>query len=143
MDYRKLAEEGIGIVNFSYPKEFLSAVKLLNKGEDGILLWMYCNNKDSIFAGELAKNLGLTSGRITNILKNIEKKNYIVRESDAKDMRRVSVTLTDNGRAYIAEVYEKMIDRHQRIFRALGEHDSMELIRILKRGHDLMMKGKL
>lgn len=98
----------ISIVNFSYRKKFLSAVKL-----------------------------------ITNILKNLEKKNYIVRESDAKDMRRVSVTLTGSGREYIAGVYEKMIDQHEKIFRALGEHDSLELVRILKRGHDLMTEGKL
>ncbi|SHJ65644.1 DNA-binding transcriptional regulator, MarR family [Anaerocolumna jejuensis DSM 15929] len=143
MDYRKLAEEEICIINFSHSKDFFSAVEPINKGEDGVLLWMHYNKKNNVFAGELAENLGLSSGRIANILKNLEKKKYIVRGSDAKDMRKVSVILTDNGRVHITGVYQKAIDQHEKIFRALGERDSLEFIRILKRGHELILEGKI
>lgn len=58
-------------------------------------------------SGELADSMDLTSGRIANILKSLEKKDMIVREKAPGDKRYVIARLTDKGRDKIRIIDEE------------------------------------
>lgn len=58
-------------------------------------------------SGELADSMDLTSGRIANILKSLEKKDLIFREKASGDKRYVIAGLTDKGRDKIRKIDEE------------------------------------
>ena len=116
-----------------YPKQISQLASILSSsGEYGIL---YCLQRDnrSYSAGELAYLLGLTPGRITNILKALEKKRLVVRQHDPADKRRVIVSLTDHGQEYVCKVYADSEQAFRKVVEAIGEEDSRTFIRITKK----------
>jgi DNA-binding MarR family transcriptional regulator len=59
---------------------------------------LHCLNvierRGSVTAGELAADVGLTSGAITGVIDRLERAGYARRERDPGDRRRVGVTVT-------------------------------------------------
>jgi MarR family transcriptional regulator, 2-MHQ and catechol-resistance regulon repressor len=54
---------------------------------------------------ELAQKLLKSTGNITTVLQNLEKRNLICRVRDPNDQRYVQVSLTDTGRELIARIF--------------------------------------
>ena len=137
MDYHAMAEE-LYTLHFSYEKSFYRwEDRFATKGEDGVLLWLSCSGRD-MFSGDIVQKLGLTSGRVANILKALEKKGYITRKNDGADGRRVIVSLTESGRAYIQAVREKNIARRANFLEKFGEKDAAEYLRLIKKAFDIV-----
>lgn len=101
-------------------------------GEEAILFFMCLENKP-IFAGDFKEKTGLTSGRIATILKQLEAKKYIIRCQNENDKRKILVKLTEEGRTVIEAELKNMTEMHKNLLKYLGENDSAELIRIMKR----------
>ena len=59
------------------------------RGENAVLTWLVRQEED-VHPGDLAEKLSLVPGRMTDILKTLEKKGMIRRERDSEDRRRVS-----------------------------------------------------
>ena len=59
-----------------------------------LVLW----ERDGLMVSELGERLYLDSGTLTPLLKRLEASGYISRVRDAKDERRVNITLTSSGR---------------------------------------------
>ena len=59
-----------------------------------LVLW----ERDGLMVSELGERLYLDSGTLTPLLKRLEASGYISRIRDAKDERRVNITLTSSGR---------------------------------------------
>ncbi|MGI6001298.1 MAG: MarR family winged helix-turn-helix transcriptional regulator [Candidatus Merdisoma sp.] len=136
MSYEELAK-AFCEMNFMQSRKRLDAMKTLSAGgEDGALLCIY-NFGGRILAGEIAKVMGLTPGRTTNIINMLEKRHYISREHDRADRRKVYIVLTEEGSAYITRRYENSLKMYCGLFERLGEHDSEEYFRILKRLHEI------
>ena len=94
-------------------------------GENGVLFQLQ-NNGGKLSSGELAESLDLTSGRIANILKSLEKKSLILRERDSSDRRHVMASLTDLG----MEKINRICEDNKRIMMTIME--SIDLISIEK-----------
>ena len=107
------------------------------RGEEQILLMLACRDS-AICAGELAEHIGLTSGRVANILKQLERKGYIERTHGTTDKRKVLVCLTTAGQQYAKHVYRKELDGYAWLLRVLGEADAREFMRLLKQGVNLL-----
>ena len=105
-------------------------------GEEGVLLQLYFDGREET-AGDLARKLGLTSGRIANILRQLEKKKYIVRTIGTDDRRKVLVSLTESGRRHIDRVYSSSLARSAGMLDLLGEEDAHDLLRLFGRIADL------
>lgn len=136
MGYEELAKEFCEI-EFLQSRKRLSMMKTLSAGgEDGAMLCVY-HFGGRILAGEIAKMLELSPGRTTNIINMLEKRRYIFREPDREDRRKVYIVLTQEGSAYITERYENSLRMYCDLFEKLGEHDSAEYFRILKRLHEI------
>ena len=63
------------------------------RGENAVLTCLL-RNEEELHPSELAEKLSLVPGRMTDILKTLEKKGMIRREPDPDDRRRVLVKIT-------------------------------------------------
>ncbi len=71
-----------------------------------------------MLTGEVAARMHITSGTVTSLLDNLERKQYVVRSSDRDDRRRVLVditpaaqTLLDEALPAIQQVARQLVDR--------------------------------
>ena len=56
-----------------------------------------------MLTGEVAARMHITSGTVTSLLDNLERKGYVVRSSDRDDRRRVLVDITPAAQAVLDE----------------------------------------
>ena len=89
------------------------------RGENGVLLYLYHVNRP-MYPGELTEKLGLTTGRIANILKELERERLILRTPDVLDKRRVRVALTPEGEVLARRRNTEAIAFHSRLLEHAG-----------------------
>ena len=82
---------------------------------------------------QIAESSHLSPARVANVLRSLEEKGLVTREHSQADRRRVTVSLTEAGRAedkrHKAEFEELASD----FLAQLGEKDTREMLRILRR----------
>lgn len=109
----------------------LSAV-VASQGEDGILSCLHAAGRE-LLSGELVARTGLTTGRIANILGQLEHKQMIERVQDGDDRRCVHVRLTQAGLKRAEALSAQSVSTIAKLFEHLGEKDSRELMRLSER----------
>ncbi|MHA8137579.1 MarR family winged helix-turn-helix transcriptional regulator [Lactobacillaceae bacterium Scapto_B20] len=87
--YNKLYQKPLKQFNLTY----VQYITLLT-------LW----KKDGVTVNTLSKELDLTNGTLTPLLKRLEKAGWITRQRDKKDERRLIVALTDHGKKLQTEI---------------------------------------
>ena len=102
------------------------------RGESGMLLYLYHAGRP-MFPGELTEKMGLTTGRIANILKVLERSDLVVRTPDALDKRRVRVALTPRGEAAARQQQEEAVRFHARLIAQLNEGEARTFVDVLTR----------
>ena len=121
---KEAALEKIFDINNRYANE----IKYVNEmfcvtGENGVLCRLFING-GRLSSGMLAESLSLTSGRIANILKSLERKGLVQRERDADDRRHVIAILTDQGKDKINDLFR---ENNQIITKVLENIDIQKL----------------
>ena len=101
-------------------------------GEEGLLHYL-AYQRDGVTPGFLKDQLGVGSGRMADILRRLEEKQLIIRDEDPKDSRRVIVHITAQGRDQAVWMNQRVLAWYGKLRRYLGEEDSRELIRILRK----------
>ena len=101
-------------------------------GEEGLLHYLACKHA-GVYSGVLKDQLGVGSGRMADILRRLEEKELIVRSEDTEDSRRVVVHITELGRERAVSMNQRVLAWYERLHEYLGEEDSRELIRLLKK----------
>ena len=84
-------------------------------GEEGLLHYLAYKH-DGVYSGVLKDQLGVGSGRM-----------------DTEDSRRVVVHITELGRERAVSMNQRVLAWYGRLHEYLGEEDSRELIRLLKK----------
>jgi len=132
MDIDSFSKE-ISQIHIDYAK-LLSKVasNLSASGEQGVLLWLNQRNCDT-YAIDVINHFGLTPGRVANIIKKLEQRGYIQRIQDSEDLRKARILLTELGETYSDELYTQMNISHRHLIESLGEKDSAEWVRLIRR----------
>lgn len=82
---------------------------------------------------DLGKLILKTSGNITLVIDNLEKRNLVIRKRDSEDRRRFTITLTPKG----LDLIEKIFPEHSKIatsvFSVLGKDEQKRLGELLKK----------
>lgn len=99
---------------------------------EGALLALLSQNA-SMTAGELGEKAGLGSGRIANLLKAAEAKGYVIRHRDESDGRKIRVCITQTGREECERRREEFFSKGKALLERLGEEDTKNILRILKK----------
>jgi DNA-binding MarR family transcriptional regulator len=92
----------------------------------------------SLTAGELATNVSLSQGTITDIVKRLEGRGLLVRERSSDDRRRIIITLTDRGRAIVARSLPLLQEQFEARFQELKDSEQDQLLFALQRLAGLM-----
>lgn len=97
-----------------------------------IILKMLSNN-ECLSAGEIAKNLNVSSARIAVALNNLESKDYIEKQKDEFDARKTLVKITSQGQKELIERQEKMKEHLLNCLTNLTDDDLIMLINIINK----------
>ena len=108
---------------------FFNDVDLLQKGSCFVLAYLKQSNEE-VIAGDLAKELRVSTARIAVLLKKMEKNGLILRYNSASDARKTVVKITPKGTAYADQVREQLLSKAELLIEKVGKQDLDELIRI-------------
>ena len=122
-------------------------IKDLSKGEFYMLMSIYesaCGSErqeeepPGIIVSELAHKLMITNPAASKMLRNMEKKGYIVRISDSADRRLTYIALSEQGKNLIGCVWKNVQTLALQVVERMGEQDTEELIRLLNKLFQIM-----
>lgn len=137
MNYHEAAKE-LMQNQLMYSKQLCKIANVIaSRGEDLALL-LLLDKKDIMYVGDFAIALGLTTGRVTNLLKQMERKGYITRIPDTEDRRKICISLTEIGIHCANKAHDRMLKDYICLMQALGEQDAQQLVRVLKQGAELL-----
>ena len=97
----------------------------------GVLDILY--TKGSLKIGEIIEKLFTTSGNMTCVIKNMEKRGLITKKQDSCDKRAVLIELTAKGKKLIEELLPLHRENVEKAFSVLTAEDKENLITILKK----------
>lgn len=107
-------------------------IRGISEGEIAIL-GMLSATGESLAPGDIADRLQLSSSRIANALKTLERKGFVTREINPADRRGIIVSITPEGVAFGRARFDEAIACMRGLISDLGEEDASELARILER----------
>lgn len=120
-------------IHLAYSKQVSQLAEYLNaSGEYAILYYLY-HNESTCSAGELALVVGLTPGRVANVMKALEKKELITRVKDPEDHRKIKVSLTEHGLAYMSNGCREVEKVYKTMISQIGIEDARDFIRIARK----------
>lgn len=130
-DFRALAQEVLEEFG-QLGHRMTTNMRNARRGENGVLHGLARSSRP-LTPSELAEMGHLSSARVANVLRSLEEKGLITREHSQVDRRRVTVSLTEAGRAE-DERHKAEFERLASDFLAqLGEEDAHDMLRLLKR----------
>ncbi|MBQ9324762.1 MAG: winged helix-turn-helix transcriptional regulator [Clostridia bacterium] len=104
---------------------------LFTSGEDSVLLCLI-THEGTLLSGDIMALTGLTSGRVANILRQLEAKKWIQRLQDASDKRKVHVHLTDAGQKQSEKVLLHTRANHQKMVQYLRHDEAQQMLLLLE-----------
>lgn len=132
MDYQSLAREYMVTLHQLRRRNNQDKITDSMRGEHFVLKFLSMHGGRAI-PSEISKEMGISTARIAAALGSLESKGLITRRIDERDRRRILVELTDAGRAQQNEHENMIMGMLEHMLRNLGETDSLEFLRILKR----------
>jgi DNA-binding MarR family transcriptional regulator len=91
----------------------------------------------SVYVSDLHNNI-FTKPAISQFLNALENKGYVRREIDRSDRRKITVSLTDEGRGILDESREKTDRLLEKVILRFGEEKTREFLGLLARMTDSM-----
>ena len=79
---------------------------------------------DGVTAGKIAEMTGFASGMVTAVVDRLEKKNFVYRDKDAKDRRKVVIKLhADKVASEIAPLFQSFGQAMERLFSQYSDEE--------------------
>ncbi len=79
-------------------------------------------------AGQLATEVGLTTGAVTAMVDRLEAAGLLVRKNDPHDRRKVLIAMTNEAKQITEEIYGQMAQATAPFVSQLSDHDLVTLI---------------
>lgn len=90
-----------------------------SEGMLGVLIYLY-RSEGTVTAGMISKFMHITTGRVSVLLRKMEEKGLIVRQTGADDARVTEVRMTDKGRRVIKDIETRRNDQMKKLIDTLG-----------------------
>lgn len=116
-------------------KNWKKLVSLIEDGYRGmfVMLRILHESDGKVVAGDLAKLMNVSTARIASALNTLEKKNYIKRESEVNDARKVVIVLTEQGVIALEERKRNVQQMISPMFENLTDTEIITLFSLLKK----------
>ena len=132
MDARRLGES-LWTIHLEHMQALDQIVnKSCIRGENGVLMYLYHVDRP-LSPGDLTKCLGLTTGRVANILRQLERTGMIARKPDDGDKRRVSVALTPAGEVQARRLNAEAVRFYEQVLSRLDPDEPARFLKTLTR----------
>lgn len=112
------------------PKNFVSKVDEKSRGIYAILLFL-SRAEGNVCAGDVSREFQISTARASVALKALSKKGLVVSAPSEQDARKRVITITDAGRARVAEGEAEILSWIKYLMKEIGEADLNEFLRIL------------
>ncbi len=129
MDTRDQAIQLLKELKDVQPQHFFDKYNIIDKGIFFILGYLAKTN-DEVIAGDLAKELHVSTARIATLLKKMESRTLIRRYISNEDARKTVVILTEKGRNMVRKMDNDLIEGMMKLINEIGFEDMQEFIRI-------------
>jgi len=105
------------------------------KGAERHILLLICQLKNGqpVTMSEIANKIGVTLAAVTHQINTLEKQGLVKRLSDNGDRRVVLIELTRKGRMQMKKLKKEFAKKIQIVTDFLGEGDTRDLIRLIKK----------
>ena len=137
MDYNKVALHFMERMEHAPHKEPLNKMQRFSKGEM-FAMNLLQKTEVPISAGDIATAMATSSARVANLLNTLENKGFIERCINTSDRRKILVIITKKGRQTIEKSKQLMQDHLSAVFKQMGEHDTIEFMRLTELFFNLM-----
>lgn len=135
LDYENIVHElmhTVGRINRTCAKKDIKHMNIVLRGEMHIMMMLW-ESGSTLNPGDISRKLNVSTARTAAALKGLEKKGLVERRAEESDKRKSVVSLTEKGMKLISERSREVIDHNTRLLQYLGDEDSAELVRIVRR----------
>lgn len=84
-------------------------------------------------AGELARELGITTGATTRLIDTLETRELLIRDRGCADRRVVQLALTDAGRDVVRRLQFPVVDAWNEVLADFGQDEIEQFVQIMVR----------
>ena len=132
MGKREDAREFLQKMSLCRPRPFYSK---LDEGQRGIgfVLGYLREASGEVIAGDLARELNVSTARIAALLRKMEKNGLIQRHAAQADARQTVVEITAAGMEYSDKIMEQLLEKTELLIEKVGKDDLNEFVRISKK----------
>lgn len=110
----------------------------LTSSQSEVIRYILRHRDHSISPGELMEQLGLSQSTVAGILKRLEKKSLLIRQTDTTDARKSRIVLTEKGLAMEEELLQVAARTEDILLQGMTEAEQAELNRLLQLALDNM-----
>lgn len=103
----------------------------LSTSQFGVLECLY--HLGPLCQRDIGRKILKSSGNISTVIDNLEKRGYVVRQRSSTDRRYISVALTEPGRALIAEAFPRHVEEIVANLEKLTPREQQQLSRLCKK----------
>lgn len=132
MSKREDAQEFLKKMRSCRPQPFYSKLDESHRGTGFVLTYLMEAN-GQIIAGDLAREMNVSTARIAALLKTMEKNGLIERHHAEADARQTVVEITPVGIEYCEEIKEQILEKVELLLEKVGMDDLDEFIRISRK----------
>lgn len=132
MTSREDAQEFLRKLRSCRAKSFFGKMDESQRGIGFILVYLE-EATGEVIAGDLARELNVSTARIAALLKTMEKNGLIIRYRSSADARQTVVEITGEGREYTRQMKEQIIEKAEMLIEKVGKEELEEFIRISRK----------
>ena len=134
-----LIAASVGRLSHLFPRWMSLKVEIAHDITSSQLMVLFLLSQNGeLTMGRISQMLDLTPRAITGLMKGLERKKYIVRTKDKKDLRVIWVKLTPAGTAFMKVARPDAATKLTSLFSVLSKKEQVELVRIIEKLTDHM-----
>lgn len=139
MDYYEQASQIFDNLNNTWPLELARKLNNCVSGTNYILF--YLDNQDKeVLSGDISTALNMSTPRVSAALNALEKKEFIVRKDHESDARKTFISITEDGRKYIADFKAKVISFLAFVLEKIGIDEFLRLEEMMIKVKELLLE---
>lgn len=119
-----------------WPLDLSQKINECLQGTTCILYYLSENN--DCLSGDIASTLHMSTPRVSAAINSLQKKGYVTRRDDKKDARKTIVSLTEAGKTFLQEKYEKIISFLSYLIDLVGEEEMEHFNQTIEKIHTSM-----
>lgn len=108
-----------------------------------LLIMLEIDKASGVNSSQVAKNVNLSAATVTNILDRLENKSLVSRVRNTQDKRKVSLFLTEDGKALLLNAPQALQEHFIENFANLAQWEQSQLLSSMERLAEMMNANEI